>query len=128
MFIHIPLNYIFLVNYIYIYMRIAVCGLGIVGNSLYSSFKLKNIKVYGYDKYKNYDSFKDCLSTDIIFLCLPTLFDEEKKEYNKDSIYEICEQLVKNNYIGIVVIKSTIEPSTTNFLAKKYNLKFIHNP
>ena len=105
-----------------------MCGLGIVGYSLYLSFKLKNIKVCGYDKYKDFDSFDECLSSDIMFLCLPTLFDEEKKEYNKDSIYEICDKLVENNYTGIVIIKSTVEPSTTNFLAKKYNLKFVHNP
>jgi UDPglucose 6-dehydrogenase len=53
---------------------------------------------------------------------------KKKKEYNKDSIYEICDKLVENNYTGIVIIKSTVEPSTTNSLAKKYNLKFIHNP
>jgi hypothetical protein len=40
------------------------------------SFKLKNINVVGYDKYNENDHFENVLKADIIFLCLPTLFDE----------------------------------------------------
>ena len=37
--------------------------------------------------------------------------------------------MVDSNYKGIIVIKSTIEPTTTLSLSKKYNnLRFIHNP
>jgi nucleotide sugar dehydrogenase len=112
--------------YIYI-MKIGIIGLGFVGGAILKSFRLKNINVIGYDKFKNSDEFKDILKTDIVFLCLPTLFDETKNEYNKDSIHEICKLL--DEYEGIVVIKSTVEPETTNNLSKQYpNLKFIHNP
>ena len=48
--------------------------------------------------------------------------------YDKSSIHEVCGDLEKNNYQGIVVLKSTVEPTTTVELAKKYNLKFVHNP
>jgi UDPglucose 6-dehydrogenase len=109
-------------------MKIGVIGLGVVGGSLLTSFKCKELDVESYDKYKSVGTFESILSTDIVFLCLPTLFDENKKEYNKDAIHEICESLVKNNYIGIVVLKSTVEPSTTDNLAIKYNLKFVFNP
>lgn len=109
-------------------MKIGIIGLGIVGGSLLSSFKCKELDVEFYDKYKEVGSIESILLSDIVFLCLPTLFDENKKEYNKEAIREICENLVKNNYMGIVVLKSTIEPSTTDNLSKIYNLKFVHNP
>ena len=48
--------------------------------------------------------------------------------YDKSAIHEVCGDLEKNNYQGIVVIKSTVEPTTTEELAQKYYLKFVHNP
>lgn len=109
-------------------MKIGIIGLGVVGSSILSSFKLKNIDVKGYDKYKLMDDFESILMTDIVFLCLPTLFNDERKEYDKDAIYETCDKLLENNYNGIIVLKSTVEPGTTDKLTEKYNLKFIFNP
>ena len=108
--------------------KIGVICLGIVVGGLYKRLKLKNVEVYGYDKYKESDTLEQCINTDIIFLCLPTQFDENIKEYDKSKIYEIFSLLETNKYNGIVVIKSTVEPTTTENLAQKYNLKFVHNP
>ena len=108
---------------------ISVIGLGFVGGSMKKSFEMKGESIIGYDKYKeNTDSFEDCLKSDIAFLALPTIYDEDKMTYDKSSIHEVCGDLEKNNYQGIVVIKSTVEPTTTLELAKKYSLKFVHNP
>ena len=108
---------------------IGIIGLGFVGNALKKSFESKNIKVIGYDKFKESDEFKDILKTDIVFLCLPTQFDEQKNEYDKSCIEEISQKFEENNYLGIVVIKSTVEPLTTKKLGEKYKiLKFVHNP
>lgn len=112
-------------------MKIAVIGLGFVGGSMKKSFETKgctNIK--GYDKFKeNTDSFVDCLDSDIAFLALPTIFDEEQMSYDKSCIHEVCSDLVANNYNGIVVIKSTVEPTTTLGLSETYpTLKLVHNP
>ena len=46
----------------------------------------------------------------------------------KGPINEVCVELEKNNYKGVVVVKSTVEPETINKLSKKYNLKLCHNP
>ena len=105
---------------------ISVIGLGFVGGSMKKSFELKGESVIGYDKYKeNTDSFEDCLKSDIAFLALPTIYDEDKMTYDKSAIHEVCGDLEKNKYQGIVVIKSTVEPTTTEGLAQKYNLKFV---
>ena len=95
------------------------------------SFEMKGVEVIGYDKYK--DEFKDnfmaCLKSEIAFLALPTVFDEEKSEYDKSCIQEVCTDLMKNDYQGIVVIKSTVEPTTTRGLSAQFpSLKFVHNP
>lgn len=107
---------------------ISIIGLGFVGGSMLKSFKQKKFEVLGYDKFKESDSFKDCLKSKIMFLALPTIFSEETNTYDKEPMHETCEKLVENNYKGLVVIKSTVEPETTKIFSEKYNLKFIHNP
>ena len=111
-------------------MKISIIGLGFVGGSMKKSFELKGANVKGYDKFKDdTDSFEDCLDSDIAFLALPTIFDEEKMSYDRSCILEICERLVDSNYSGIVVIKSTVEPTTTFELCEQFpSLKFVHNP
>jgi len=116
-------------------LKIAVIGLGFVGGSMYKSFSLKglkkNIELFGYDKFKDggIGNFNDCLNTDIIFLALPTIYNDELGRYDKKPIYETCDLLTESKYKGIIIIKSTVEPETTNKLSKKYeNLQFIHNP
>ena len=112
-------------------MLVSVMGLGFVGGSMKKSFEMKGVEVIGYDKFK--DEFKDnfmaCLESDIAFLALPTIFDEEKSEYDKSCIREVCTDLMNNKYEGIVVIKSTVEPTTTLNLSMEFpSLKFVHNP
>ena len=111
-------------------MRIGIIGLGFVGSSIKKSFDLKNINLSGYDKFKDggIGNIEDIFQKDIVFLCLPTPFDDKTMCYDITSIKETCELLKKNNYFGLVVIKSTIEPNTTNTLSKEYDLKIIHNP
>ena len=110
-------------------MNIGICGIGVVGNSLLHYFQNK-INVIQYDKYKNggIGSINKLLETSFVFLCLPTLYCDEKKEYDKTSIYEVCRYLSDNKYNGYVVIKSTVEPGTCRYLKNTYNLKILHNP
>jgi UDPglucose 6-dehydrogenase len=110
-------------------MKIGIVGVGFVGNALKKSFEIKNIDVCCYDKFKeDMNDYKVLLSCCIIFLCLPTCFDNELKQYDTSSLVEVCELLDINHYNGTVVIKSTIEPGTTDMLSNKYKLKLIHNP
>lgn len=118
-------------------MNIKVCiyGLGFVGSSMYSSFKNKgmeeNINLFGYDKMKNggIGDISYGLGCDIIFFSLPTMYNKITGCYDKSAIFECCDYLSKNNYKGLIVIKSTIEPETTDNLSLTYsNLSFVHNP
>ena len=107
---------------------VSVCGIGVVGNSLVKSFEKKEMVVKKYDKYKNYGKIEELIESPIIFLCLPTLYSLEKKEYDKTEIYNICQYLKDNKYTGIVVVKSTVEPGTCRILKDTYNLNILHNP
>lgn len=111
-------------------MKIGVCGLGFVGNAMMTSFHKKSIDCVGYDKFKNggIGTFDSLLSTDILFLALPTPFVEVKKGYDLSSIKEVLTNLVVSGYKGVVVIKSTITPETTDRLSTKYGLQLVHNP
>ena len=119
-------------NYNY---KISIFGLGFVGNAMYNSFKNKgleeNVNLFGYDKYKGggIGIISNGLVSDIVFLVLPTMFDEISGCYDKTSIIECCKYLEENNYKGIVVIKSTVEPETTDNISDKFPSLFIlHNP
>ena len=69
------------------------------------------------------------LTCDIVFLCLPTLFNEITNTYDKSSIHDVCQNLQDNRFQGLVIFKSTIEPESTNKLSESYpELKLCHNP
>ena len=108
---------------------VSIMGLGFVGSAMKQSFEEKGCDVLGYDKYKISDKFVDCLQNNIIFLALPTIYDESKHEYDKSCIIKVCTDLTANDYNGLIVIKSTVEPTTTKELSNMFpHLKLIHNP
>ena len=96
-------------------VKLAISGLGFVGNSMLESFLNKKLDVIGYDKYKDIGVglFKDLLNVDIIFLALPTKFNESTQTYDLSEIIDSCEFLNSEKYNGLVVIKSTVIPGTT---------------
>lgn len=109
-------------------MKISIIGLGFVGSAMFESFKKNGVVLSGYDKYKNLGSFDECINSDIIFLALPTPYNEKNSEYDKSAIFETLSRL-STSFQGIIVIKSTVEPETTKDLSKKFpQLKLAHNP
>ena len=115
-------------------IKIGICGIGFVGNAMMTSFINKgyilNQTLFVYDKYKEngIGTFEDLLQTDILFLSLPTIFDYDTLIYDKGPIVETLASLKNNSYGGVVIIKSTVEPQTTEKYAIEYQLNLIHNP
>jgi nucleotide sugar dehydrogenase len=113
-------------------MRIGVIGVGVVGSatllSFHSKFQESEDEADGYDKYKKIGSMRKILDTNIVFLCLPTLYEPKMGQYDKTEINNICKQLEHEGYTGLVVLKSTVEPGTTEKLSKTYQLNFAYNP
>ncbi len=114
-------------------VKVGIIGLGFVGGAMATSFTLKgytDANLFIYDKFKDggIGTFDGILAADILFLALPTLYDENKREYDKGPIHETCRLLFAHSYTGAIVIKSTVEPLTTEMLSSTYKLNFIHNP
>ena len=68
--------------------------------------------IFIYDKFKDggIGSFDSILNSDIIFMALPTMYDENKRTYDTSAIEEVSALLIQHNYNGAVVIKSTVIP------------------
>lgn len=109
-------------------LKIGIIGIGFVGGAIKYSFDLKKINLVCYDKFKNIGSFGDVINSNLLFLALPTVYDNSLKTYNLDPLHEVLSLLKDNNYHNPIVIKSTVVPTTVDTLAVKYNLSLIHNP
>ncbi len=118
-------------------IRVGIVGHGFVGSAIRMSLEkhmyVCKTNLFVYDKYKSElyfsKSLDDLLKTEIIFLCLPTLYDKNLETYDLTALDEVIDYLSKNNYTGICLIKSTIIPNTTlNYSLKYPNVKLIHNP
>jgi len=116
-------------------MKLSIIGLGFVGSAIQNSVLQKGFVIddnlFVYDKYKQggIGSLEKCLESDILFLCLPTLFDPSNNQYDKSAIIECSQALTAHSYKGTVILKSTVEPQTTDQLSQKFPLiRYLHNP
>ena len=108
--------------------KIGIIGLGFVGSAMMQSFTLNGCPIKAaYDKYKNggMGTPESLLECDIIFSALPTIYRESIQQYDKQPLEETLDFLKTHHFTGIFVCKSTVEPGTSNDLAKKYGIKII---
>ena len=113
-------------------LNIGIIGIGYVGGAIQTLLE-KNKHLYSsiivHDKYKQINTFKDILNTDIIFICLPTPYDESLKNFNMCEIDSVINNLNNFHYKGLIIIKSTILPTYCTITNDIFtNLKLVHNP
>lgn len=109
-------------------MNIGQIGFGFVGGALHKSLLKKGITTKVYDKYKHMGSITDVLDADILFICLPTPH-LKGQGFDLSAITENLEVLDRLEFTGLIVIKSTLQPGTSDLLAFKYHrLNICHNP
>tara|TARA_B100001094_G_scaffold131968_1_gene127769 strand:- start:15146 stop:15961 length:816 start_codon:yes stop_codon:yes gene_type:complete len=107
---------------------VAQIGYGFVGGALSRSLSQKGYCSLIYDKYQEIGRPEDVLKSDFLFLCLPTPY-VEGHGFDLSAILENLKFLSRNNYSGLVILKSTVEPGTTERLNKQFkNLFMCHNP
>ena len=105
--------------------KIGIIGVGMVGGALCRYFEKKGIKPFLYDKGRNLGSKEEVNKADIIFVCVPTPFNEEKG-FDLSCVEDACNTVQGKK---IVVLKSTVIPGTTQNLQEKYpQHKFLFNP
>ena len=106
--------------------KIGVIGHGYVGESQAFAFSPSfDVKVYDKDHEKSTHTLDQVLTSDFVFVCLPTPM---KKDGSQDISY--IDNFFKNAINGpLYIIKSTVIPGTTNKLIKKFkNLNIIFSP
>jgi UDPglucose 6-dehydrogenase len=99
-------------------MKIGIIGLGAVGSSVKEGFKYLGHEVIGHDIKLN-THLKDLIYAEIIYICVGTPSNPDGS-CNTSSVLSAIESLNTLNYQGIIAIKSTVKPGTTNSLIKKY--------
>lgn len=111
-------------------IKVGICGCGFVGNAILQ-FLLNQygVAIRVYDKYKGLNSFECLLKSDILFICLPTIYDPDLKSYDMSEINSTLLKLSSHNFNGLVLIKSTVLPTYCSDSNNTYpNLNIIHNP
>lgn len=110
-------------------MIIGIIGIGVVGKAVKRAIENK-FEVICYDiagefaKEENLQRIVD--ETEIIFVCAPSPTIDGKQD--PSAIVNIFTELTTRAYKGIVCLKSTVLPGTTDKLANFYNLRVVHNP
>ena len=99
-------------------MKLGIIGLGVVGKANAKGFELKKHKVFLHDIKFN-SKIENLVNTDINFVCVPTP-SKKNGSCNTDIVESIIKELTKINYKGIIAIRSTVEPTFTERMIKKY--------
>ncbi len=107
--------------------KIAIMGVGMVGGALLRYFiQHQQIQPVLYDPLKNLAELDALNQAEIVFLCVPTPYDDEKGGFDLSYIDQALGVLIDNK---IVVIKSTVLPGTTEEYQIKFpQHKFLFNP
>jgi len=105
--------------------KIGIVGLGMVGGALKRYFTKQDFEIYFYDKGKNEGSIAQVNNADIIFICVPTPFNQTSG-FDLSYIEDACSNIFGSK---IIVIKSTVLPGHTESLQKRFSQhKFLFNP
>lgn len=98
--------------------KIGIMGIGMVGGAMQRYFtEISGMSIVVYDPAKGFSDTHEINTADIIFICVPTPFNQEKNNF--DTLY-LDEAFSILNGNKIIVIKSTVLPGTT----QEYQLKF----
>ena len=97
---------------------IGVIGHGIVGSAISHGFEKLGYDVFVHDvKYNT--TIDDVLGTEVCFVCVPTPSTEEGR-CNTVIVENVVQELSLKKYSGLVAIKSTVEPGTTERLSNRH--------
>ena len=99
-------------------MKIGVIGLGVVGSAVKFGFESLGHEVYTHDIKLNTE-IDNILDTEICYVCVPTPINDNVS-CNINIVEHVIEELYQINYSGIIAIKSTVVPGTTEKLKDKY--------
>lgn len=107
-------------------MKIGIIGVGIVGGACKKGFEKCGFDVKVHD-IKLKTDIVDVLDTEIVYICVPTPSNTDGS-CNTDIVELVIARLLDLDYQGIIAIKSTIPPGTTDSFIKKYTDSIVFVP
>jgi len=116
-------------------MKIGIVGNGFVGSSVSFGFSPQcgcdaEIKIYDKDSSKATDTLENTLTSDFIFVSVPTPSNQDGS-INLDVVYNVFDEMNKLNHRtdNVFLLRSTVTPGTTRKLQRKFrNLNIVFNP
>jgi UDPglucose 6-dehydrogenase len=107
-------------------MKIGIVGIGIIGSACRFGFEKLGHKVLVHDVIME-TKLSNLVDCEIIYICVPTPSNEDGS-CNTSIVEQIILDLSNLNYQGVIAIKSTVKPTTTQKLIDKTNLKICFVP
>lgn len=107
---------------------VGIIGNGFVGNAIYENFKDRApTKVFDVYPEKCLNTYAEVISSDIIFVCLPTPMLSDGR-CDVSYVEQFFNSVPQETY-GLFVLKSTVPIGTTESISKKRaDLRIVHNP
>lgn len=118
-------------------LKLGIIGRGFVGGAVSTGFDTKNVEQYIVDPVHSKLTFAELIDSnpEVIFICLPTptrtkaSIEGPVGSVNADLIKTTLSNLEKEQYDGIVVIKSTVAPSVLESFTNIFTqLNIVYNP
>lgn len=100
-------------------MIIGLAGVGAVGSAVKYGMEKLGHTVVPHDPRLN-TKIEDILETELCFICVPTPSNPDGS-CNTSIVEQVVAELQSHNYQGIIAIKSTVKPGTTQALIEQYS-------
>ena len=100
-------------------MKIGIVGLGVVGSACSAGFEKLGYTVLKHDTLLD-TSILDLIDAEIVYVCVPTPGDEDGN-CDTSIVESVITELQQAGYSGVIGIKSTVAPGTTQRLCALYN-------
>lgn len=108
--------------------KVGIIGLGMVGSAVRHGFNRIGHQIKGFDIKKPETTLAEALDSELVFVCVPTP-SKEDGACDTSIVRSVVGDIAKTGYRGLVVIKSTVEPGTTDALKKEFpNLRLAFCP
>lgn len=101
-------------------MKLGLLGRGTVGSAVYEGLaKHLGHQMSFFDPAYPETKFEDILDTECVFICVPTDSTPDG-DCNTSIVEHVVSELARLEYKGLVAIKSTVVPGTSDCLAEQY--------
>lgn len=108
-------------------MKIGIIGVGVVGGAVKQGLEEIGHTLIPFDIRFPETKIQDVLDTPLTFICVPSPSNQDGS-CDTSIVKKVLGELAKNAYTGLVVIKSTVPPGTTESLAQEFKIRVAFCP